>query len=88
MNVEYLAFDSDAHHGAGRKMGRAQAQRTLSLENEKRRLDERGIIHAIRSAKDLDEAAGAYKDIDTVMANQADLVRITERMEPLAVIKG
>jgi len=75
-------------HGAGRKMGRAQAQRSLSLEEEKRKLDERGIIHAVKSVRDLDEAAGAYKDIDTVMANQADLVRITERMEPLAVIKG
>lgn len=75
-------------HGAGRKLGRAAAQRTLSLEDEKRRLDERGIIHAIRNVKDLDEAAGAYKDIDEVMANQTDLVEVVLKLNPLAVIKG
>jgi tRNA-splicing ligase RtcB len=75
-------------HGAGRRLGRAAAQRELSLEDEKRKLDERGIIHSIRNVKDLDEAAGAYKDIDVVMANQEDLVEIVVRLKPLAVIKG
>ena len=36
----------------------------------------------------LDEAAGAYKDIDTVMENQKDLVEIVTELRPLAVIKG
>ena len=75
-------------HGAGRKMGRKQAQRELSLEQEKKRLDDQGIIHAIRGAKDLDEAAGAYKDIGEVMENQRDLVDIVVELAPLAVIKG
>jgi tRNA-splicing ligase RtcB len=75
-------------HGAGRKLGRAAAQRTLSFDDEKRRLEERGIIHSIRGVKDLDEAAGAYKDIDEVMANQTDLVEIVLKLDPLAVIKG
>ena len=34
------------------------------------------------------EAAGAYKNIDEVMANQADLVRILTTLSPIAVIKG
>lgn len=75
-------------HGAGRKMGRKQAQRDLCLEVEQERLDALGVIHAIRTAKDLDEAAGAYKDISTVMSNQADLVDIEVELRPLAVIKG
>lgn len=75
-------------HGAGRKMGRKEASRSLSLEDEIKRLDDLGILHAIRSVKDLDEAAGAYKDIDVVMAEQVDLVDILVRLEPLAVIKG
>jgi tRNA-splicing ligase RtcB len=75
-------------HGAGRKMGRKQAQRTLSLKDEVRRLDEMGVLHAIRHESDLDEAPGAYKDIDEVMANQADLVDIAVELRPLAVIKG
>jgi tRNA-splicing ligase RtcB len=75
-------------HGAGRKMGRKQAERTLNLEVEKKRLDDRGIIHALRGISDLDEAAGAYKDIDIVMAEQADLVDILVSLEPLGVVKG
>ncbi len=75
-------------HGAGRKMGRKQAERTLNLEEEKKRLDDKGVIHSIRAIGDLDEAAGAYKDIDVVMDEQADLVEILDRLEPLAVVKG
>jgi tRNA-splicing ligase RtcB len=75
-------------HGAGRAMGRKQAQRALDLEVEKKRLDDQGIIHGIRSVKDLDEAAGAYKPIDVVMANQTDLVEIVTELTPLAVIKA
>jgi tRNA-splicing ligase RtcB len=75
-------------HGAGRVLGRKQAQRALNLEKEKSKLDKRGIIHAIRTTKDLDEAPGAYKNIDTVMENQKDLVDISVELTPMAVIKG
>jgi len=75
-------------HGAGRKMGRKQAQRSLNLEAEQKRLDDKGIIHSIRNVKDLDEASGAYKDIDVVMEEQKDLVEIVTKLEPIAVIKG
>jgi tRNA-splicing ligase RtcB len=75
-------------HGAGRTMGRKQAVRTLSLEDEVRRLDEMGIIHGIRNQNDLEEASSAYKDIETVIANQLDLIRIKTRLLPVAVIKG
>lgn len=75
-------------HGAGRKLGRKQAQRELNLEEEIERLNKQGIIHAIRHAKDLDEAAGAYKDIKTVMENQMDLVDIVVELQPMAVLKG
>ena len=75
-------------HGAGRKMGRKQAQRELNLEIEKKRLDDLGVIHSIRGKKNLDEAAGAYKDITKVMAKQSDLVEIVVELRPMAVIKG
>ena len=60
----------------------------LSLEAEVSRSEEQGIVHAIRGQKDLEEAAGAYKDIDEVMANQSDLVKIVTALSPVAVIKG
>lgn len=75
-------------HGAGRRLGRKEACRTLDLEAEKKLLDDQGILHAIRGKDDLDEAAGAYKDIDVVMAEQSDLVEVVEKLRPLGVIKG
>lgn len=75
-------------HGAGRKMGRKEAVRTLNLEAEQKLLNDQGIIHGIRHEKDLDEASGAYKSIETVMANQTDLVDVLVELQPLAVIKG
>lgn len=84
-NIE--SFQS-CSHGAGRRMGRKQAQRELNLEEEKKKLDDQGIIHAIRGAGDLDEASGAYKPIEEVIKNQEDLVEILVELKPLAVIKG
>ncbi len=75
-------------HGAGRLMGRRQAQRQLDLRREIKRLDELGVIHGIRGKRDLDEAAGAYKDIDEVLRHQSDLVDVVTSLRPLAVIKG
>ena len=75
-------------HGAGRRMGRKQAERTLDLADEQRKLDEAGVLHAVRGKGDLDEAPGAYKSIEEVMANQTDLVDIVTALRPLAVLKG
>lgn len=75
-------------HGAGRTLGRKQAQRVLDLEGEIAKMDAQGILHAIRGRNDLDEAPGAYKNIDVVMQNQNDLVDILVELKPLAVIKG
>lgn len=75
-------------HGAGRKMGRKDAIRRLNFEGEKKSLDDKGIVHSIRNVKDLDEAPGSYKDIEVVMENQKDLVKILVKLEPLGVIKG
>ncbi|MFW2367342.1 MAG: RtcB family protein, partial [Desulforhopalus sp.] len=79
---------SSCSHGAGRKLGRKQAQRSLDLKQEIKALDQQGILHAIRHKKDLDEAPGAYKDISQVMANQRDLVEIVTTLRPLGVVKG
>jgi tRNA-splicing ligase RtcB len=75
-------------HGAGRKMGRKDAERRLDLVEEIKKLDDQGIIHGIRGKADLDEASGAYKDIDVVMKNQEDLVEILVELTPLGVVKG
>lgn len=75
-------------HGAGRAMSRNEAVRTLNLKSEIDKLDQQGIVHSIRSVRDLEEAASAYKNIEVVMADQVDLTRIVTALEPIAVIKG
>lgn len=75
-------------HGAGRKMGRRQAVRSLDLEVERGKLEKKGIIHSLHSRKDLEEASGAYKDISMVMGHQKNLVDIEVELNPLGVIKG
>ena len=75
-------------HGAGRLMSRTMAINTLDLQEEVSRLEARGIVHAIRSQEDMQEASGAYKDIEEVIANELDLVRVKTRLLPVAVIKG
>lgn len=81
------AFES-CSHGAGRVMSRTQAKKTLSVEEESKPLEERGILHAIRHKSDLDEAPGSYKEIKKVMDLQKDLIDIVVELEPLAVVKG
>lgn len=75
-------------HGAGRKMGRKEAQRRLDLDKEISSLNKKGILHSIRTRRDLDEAAGAYKDVDKVVEEQLDLVEVVVSLSPLAVVKG
>ncbi len=81
------SFES-CSHGAGRKLGRNEAIRTLDLKTEVEYLEKLGIIHSIRSQRDLEEAAGSYKDISEVMKNQSDLVEPIIELHPLAVVKG
>lgn len=75
-------------HGAGRVMGRKEAQRKLDFNEEVKKLKDKDILHSVKNPRDLDEASGAYKNIETVMQNQSDLVEIALELEPLAVIKG
>lgn len=51
-------------------------------------LEAKGIVHAIRSQDDMQEATGAYKDIEEVIANQTDLIKVKTKLLPIAVIKG
>jgi tRNA-splicing ligase RtcB len=84
-NIE--SFQS-CSHGAGRKMGRKQAMRELNLQEEIYTMESQGIVHGLEAIENLDEAPGAYKNIDVVMENQKDLVKILVELKPLAVIKG
>lgn len=69
-------------HGAGRKMSRAAAMKKFTWNDIHEYLKKSGVI--LMSAG-LDEAPMAYKDIDEVMAAQADLVDPIARFDPKLV---
>jgi len=71
-----------AAHGAGRRMSRTQAKRAFRWDDVRRYLHDRGVT--LISAG-LDEAPMAYKDIEAVMAAQADLVEPVARFDPRLV---
>lgn len=75
-------------HGAGRRLSRSAAIRSLDMDEEIARLEAMGVVHAIRTRGDMQEASGAYKDIEEVIANELDLVKVKTRLLPIAVIKG
>ena len=78
------AFDSCAH-GAGRRMSRTQAEKQFSVADLSQQTA--GVI--CRKDKGvLDEIPGAYKDIDTVMANQSDLVEVLHTLKQVLCVKG
>lgn len=76
---------SSCSHGAGRKMSRTAAKKKFTLE------DHAEATKGISCRKDagvLDETPAAYKDIDAVMAAQADLVDVVHTLRQVACVKG
>lgn len=71
-----------ASHGAGRRMSRTRAKQEFTWADVTRVLKERGVT--LISAG-LDEVPMAYKDIETVMAAQKNLVDIVARFDPRLV---
>jgi tRNA-splicing ligase RtcB (3'-phosphate/5'-hydroxy nucleic acid ligase) len=79
------AFDS-CSHGAGRRMTRSQARRSISpkaLAASMRRV----VFKAPRAAL-VEEAPEVYRDIREVLEDEEDLVTPVLRLEPVAVLKG
>lgn len=80
---------NSASHGAGRRLGRKQAHRELTVEEFAKSMDEQGIKWDSHNAKSLlDEAPLAYKDIDQVMEDQKDLVVVKHRLHQVLNYKG
>jgi tRNA-splicing ligase RtcB (3'-phosphate/5'-hydroxy nucleic acid ligase) len=74
-------------HGAGRRLSRGQARKALSVESLTAAMGDR-TWNADKAAVLLDEHPQAYKDIDQVMADQADLVEIQHTLRQVFNYKG
>jgi tRNA-splicing ligase RtcB len=78
------SFES-CSHGAGRTMSRGEAKRRFTLA------DHRAATEGVECRKDkdvIDETPAAYKDIDAVMAAQADLVDVVHTLKQVVCVKG
>lgn len=85
-----VAFGSSCH-GAGRRMSRVKAKKTVRGSTLRQELERQGIV--IRCDSDVglaEEAPLAYKDVEDVISvvNETQLARSVARLKPLAVIKG
>ncbi|MCC6791634.1 MAG: RtcB family protein [Thermomicrobiales bacterium] len=72
-------------HGAGRRMGRNQAKRSIDEARLKASL---AGTFTKPSMGFVDEAPGAYKDVTKVIAQQSDLVEIVHTLRPIITVKG
>jgi tRNA-splicing ligase RtcB len=72
-------------HGAGRAMSRAEAKRRFSLDDH---IAATAGVECRKDAEVIDETPMAYKDIDAVMAAQADLVEVVHTLRQVVCVKG
>ena len=80
------SFESCAH-GAGRRMSRAKARKTLTVDSLEQAMSGR-TWNADRAKALLDEHPSSYKDVDQVMADQEDLVEVTHVLRQVFNYKG
>jgi tRNA-splicing ligase RtcB len=76
---------NSAPHGAGRVHSRSSARRTFTIEQLRESM---AGVEFRDTAAFIDEIPAAYKDIDQVMADAADLVEIRHTLRQLVNVKG
>jgi tRNA-splicing ligase RtcB len=74
-------------HGAGRRMSRTAARKQLTVESLREAMAGRSWNDGSAQAL-LDEHPASYKDIDKVMADQADLVAVQHTLRQVFNYKG
>jgi tRNA-splicing ligase RtcB len=76
-----------APHGAGRNFSRAEARKRFTVDQLAEAMA--GIEWRAENAEAfLDEIPGAYKDVDVIMADAADLVDIEHTLRQILNVKG
>ncbi|MDF2445358.1 MAG: rtcB [Moraxellaceae bacterium] len=72
-------------HGAGRVMSRTKAKAQFTLEDHRRMT---AHVECRKDAAVIDETPAAYKDIEAVIAAQADLVEVVHTLRQVVCVKG
>ena len=72
-------------HGAGRVLSRGKAKKQFTLADVE---TQTAGLMCRKDAGIIDELPGAYKDLDVVMENQKDLVKIVAQLRAVLCVKG
>ncbi|NJN39405.1 MAG: RtcB family protein [Acaryochloridaceae cyanobacterium CSU_3_4] len=72
-------------HGAGRTMSRTKAKKHFTLDDL---IEQTQGVECRKDTGVLDEIPGAYKPIESVMANQSDLVEVVATLKQVICVKG
>ncbi len=72
-------------HGAGRRLGRRAAKKTITESEFALALEG---TYSKPSMSYVDEAPGAYKNVQTVIDRQRDLIDVVHTLQPIITIKG
>jgi tRNA-splicing ligase RtcB (3'-phosphate/5'-hydroxy nucleic acid ligase) len=72
-------------HGAGRLLSRNKAKNIYTLDDL---IEQTKGVECRKDEEILDEIPGAYKPIDEVMNNQADLVEVVATLKQVVCVKG
>jgi tRNA-splicing ligase RtcB len=78
------AFNS-ASHGAGRKMSRTKAKKSFTVDDL---IEQTRGVECRKDSGVIDEIPGAYKDIESVIEAQTDLVEVVAHLRQLICVKG
>lgn len=73
-------------HGAGRLMSRSDAKQRLTMEEFKQSME--GIYTTSVSTATLDEAPGAYKPMDAILANIGPMCDVVKTIKPVYNFKA
>lgn len=92
-NNNYIVFTEDytpllvhnCSHGAGRLMSRNKAKNAYTLDDL---IEQTKGVECRKDRGVLDEIPGAYKPIEQVMENQADLVEVVATLKQVLCVKG
>ncbi|QUX21012.1 MULTISPECIES: RtcB family protein [Nocardiopsis] len=78
------SFNS-ASHGAGRRMSRTKARKTFTAADLAAQTEG---VECRKDAGVVDEIPAAYKDLESVIAAQTDLVRVVAHLRQVVCVKG
>lgn len=81
-------YNYSAPHGAGRILSRTAARKQLSAEAFVKEMKDAGVYTTTANRDTIDEAPGAYKDMDLILENIRETVEVDDLVKPVYNFKN